>query len=331
MSVKKILITGGTGFLGRHLIEHFKEQNFEIIFLGRNAEIGSELSSDNCRFYQTDLTEYQHMCLAFAQVDIVIHSAALSSAFGKKSDFDKHNIEATKNVIEACKEYDIKKLIHISTPSIYFTGNSRFNISEDDYIPDIQVNDYARTKKVAEELVLRAYHDGLDFIGLRPRGLFGEHDTSIIPKILSIANESKVPLIDRGQALVDITYVKNVVHAVDLSIHAYKKASGRFYNITNDEPLKLFTLFELLFTKLSIQVRYKHVSYKTMKCIATVMELAAKITGKEPKLTRYTAGLLGCSQTLSLDKAKSHLGYKPKYTIAQGLDRYVKWYKNNES
>lgn len=325
----RLLVTGGTGFLGQHIIEDLKDKYEEIIFIGRNEDIGNKLNKDNVRFVKADMADLDSLdAPLFDNIDVVIHSAAMSSPWGNHDDFYQNNVIATKNLLYLCKDYNIKRFIHISTPSIYFNGEDKENIKEDSKLPDNFVNAYASTKREAEILVSRYLTQyKIPFIILRPRGIFGERDTSIIPRILQLADKGKVPLIDFGKAKIDMTYVKNVVHAIDLSINAKGDVCNEFYNITNNEPMTVKSLMDLLFSLVNKDIRYKNISYKKLLFISSLLEKIAKITGKEPLLTKYSVGLIAKTQTLSIDKAKEKLGYSPIYTIKEGIQRYSEWKK----
>lgn len=132
-------------------------------------------------------------------------------------------------------------------------------------------------------------------------------------------------MIDGGRALVDLTYVDNVVDACLLCQAAPDRLIGRTFNITNGQPMPFIEALELLFAKLEVRLQAKRVSYRAAYAIASLMELAANMfqAGKEPMLTRYTVGVLGLSQTLDITAAKEELGYKPHVSIEAGMDEFA--------
>ena len=314
---KKAIITGATGGLGRNLGEFLVKEGWEVLGFGRNRKIGSELGFS---FKSFDLGSLDECLEAFEEADVVFHCAARSSAWGKYDDFYRDNVVATTNVLSAMRKYNIAKLVHVSTPSIYFDFTNQHSVDES-YRAKEFVNAYAKTKYEAELVVLDSE---LDVCIIRPRGIFGEWDSVLVPRLEKIAKKGFLPLIKNRDALVDITYVGNVVHAMHLC--AIKQLPAKsIFNITNDEHMHISKIFDMVMKSLGYRVKYKNISYKVMFNIARFLEFVAKITfGKEPMITKYGVGLISHDQTLDLSRAKEILGYESLYSIKEGLDRYAK-------
>src|SRR5699024_9859461 len=194
----KVMITGATGFLGFRACEYFHELGYEVIGVGRNQEKGKQLMEQGIHFEPLDLIERDRLVHICKGMDAVVHSAALSESWGEYEDFYQANVECTENVLDAVQMNEIKRLVHISTPSIYFNLNSRENVKENDVLPKRFVNAYARTKYLAEQKVQQAVEQGLDAIILRPRALFGPRDTTILPRLIELNQTRGVPLPNDG-------------------------------------------------------------------------------------------------------------------------------------
>ncbi len=324
----RVLVTGGTGFLGRKLVARLKYLGHDVTVIGRNRVIGEELEKRGIHFIQGNLEDINTTILSKRNMDYIFHAAALSSPWGRYEDFYNSNVLSTKNIVLASKENNIKRLIHISTPSIYFNFKNRFNISETDPLPDKSVNFYAETKKMAEDEIDKAHKDGLPVITIRPRALFGPNDNAILPRIIRVNNKGGVPIINNGQAVVDVTYVENVVDSLLLAMDAPTSTLGKKYNITNGEPMKLIDILEKMFTKIGTNFNKKTISYTTAYTIANLLEITHKyfLFWNEPLMTKYTVGLLSLSQTLDISAAKNELGYQPKTSIEEGLDIFARWW-----
>jgi len=313
----KAIITGATGGLGRNLGEFLLKEGWEVIGFGRNVDIGKSLGYP---FYSFDLSDTEAVLKHFCSCDVVFHCAALSKPWGEYEEFYKANVQATKNVLLAIKRYNIAKIVHVSTPSIYFDFSNQRAVKED-YLPKRFVNNYAKTKYEAEQEVLNA---NVDSVIIRPRGIFGEYDTVLIPRLEKIAQKGFLPTIKNRDALIDVTYVGNVVYAMFLAATKSLPAKSIF-NITNDEAININRLFLLVMGAIGKDVKLKAIPYSLLMGVASILEYISKRTNhKEPILTKYSVGVISYDQVLDISRAKEILGYKPKYTIKEGLDRYAK-------
>ncbi|WP_152020173.1 NAD-dependent epimerase/dehydratase family protein [Aliarcobacter butzleri] len=314
----KAIITGATGGLGRNLLEFLVLQNWQVVAFGRDEKIGKSLGVE---FYAFDLSDFEQTKKYFQKADIVFHCAALSSPWGKYEEFYKANVIATKNVLKAMELFNIKKIVHVSTPSIYFDFQDRFEIKEE-FIPTKFVNDYAKTKYEAEQLVLNS---SVFSVIIRPRAIFGEYDNVLVPRLEKVALKGFLPIIKNKKTIVDVTYVGNVVNALYLA-SIKDIPSKSIFNITNDEPMDIQEVFSLLMETIKIKTKFKYISYFVLFYLATILEIISKLGFiKEPFLTKYGVGVISKSQTLDISKAKKILGYKPIYTIKEGLQRYAKY------
>lgn len=324
----KIIVTGATGFLGQHVVKRFKREGYEPFALGRNQKVGSQLQTSHIPFIPTELSDLSQVMDAFSTAkspDYVVHCAALSSPWGSYKEFFSANVLATKHIIQACSEFKVKRLIYISTPSIYFNYQSRLLVKEHDPLPEKMVNSYAETKKIAEECVLDS---DIPSVILRPRGIFGPGDTVLFPRLLRSLN--RLPLIDGGNAVMDITYVENVVDSILLALFA-QSSHRQCYNITNDQPMRFIDLIRLLCNKLEVHFSTKQVSFKKAYFIARWIEGIYKLFPfSEPPITCYGVGLLAKSMTLDISKARKELGYAPRISIDEGFDRFAAWWKAHE-
>lgn len=329
----RVLVTGGTGFLGGSLARALNKLGYEVTATGRNEAKGEELRREGIAFVACDLADTEKMVQLCDRQDYVFHCGALSSTWGQYSYFYDSNVIGTRNILEGCRRYEVGRLIYVSTPSLYFDYTDRLDISESAPLPHKAANAYAETKRIAEQEVDRAFAAGLPVITIRPRAIFGPGDQAILPRLLRANRQGRVPLINGGQALIDMSYIDNVVEALLQCMSSPEHTLGKKYNITNGEPLPLIHLLERLFTSLEEPLRGKKISYRTAYAAASLLEWKARLTRseKEPLLTRYTVGLLGNSITLDLTAAREGLNYIPQVTIDEGITAYAAWIKEQPS
>lgn len=236
-----------------------------------------------------------------------------------------------RNCIQACKAHGIRRIIFISSPSVYFNGRDRLDISEDEPLPRRQRSFYAATKLVAEADLDALRGEGIEVMTFRPRAVFGPHDNTFVPRILMMAQSGKFPLINGGLALVDITCVDNLTDAVRKGLDAPPEAWNQVYNISNNDPVTIRHWFERLLAFFGKELAPKNVPAPAAKAMATLMEAASLLPfgPKRPALTRFSVGCMARSMTLSIAKAKAMLGYEPLVGNEEGFKRTAAWYGAN--
>lgn len=325
----RCLVTGATGCLGINLTKRLIRDGHEVLALGRNPFLAEKVRQLGARFVAIDLAE--PLGELASEAELVFHCAALSSPWGNYKDFYQANVLGTQNIIKATPK--TARLIHVSSPSIYFDFSEKHNIKEDSPLPKKPVNHYVETKLLAEALIDKAFKEqDLQVITIRPRAIFGPYDRAILPRLLKAERNGVLPLVGTGQNLIDVTYVDNVVESLILASQAGSHCFGKKYNITNDDPQSLNTIINLLFQSLDRQVQFKYVPFVLAKKIGQVLALLYRLPfiHAEPRLTAYSAGVLALGQTLNIDAAKQDLGYKPIMTIAEGMQAFAKWYLDCE-
>ncbi|MGF7046636.1 nucleoside-diphosphate-sugar epimerase [Paenibacillus sp. DS2015] len=323
------LITGGTGFIGRRLAIALQEQGWNVTVFGRNKVVGEQLEKMGISFIEGDLRDETGVSQACKNQHTVFHSGALSSPWGEYRDFYDINVKGTQHVIRGCEIHDIQRLVHVSTPSIYFNYTDRLGISETAPLPRRPANAYADTKRKAELEVGNAHARGLSTVIIRPRAVYGPGDTTLLPRLIEANNHGGVPLFRAGNITLDLTYVDNVVDALILCALAPAKACGQAYNISNGEPVTLINVLRQLFIELNQPLNLRNMPYPIAYGLAAILEWKSRISSsrREPLLTRYTVGVLAKHQTLDLSLARDQLGYSPRIDMEEGIRLFAEWWK----
>ena len=188
--------------------------------MGRNREQGRKLEGLGAVFCPGDFTDRKTCEAYFKGVRYVIHAGARSTVWGRWEDFYRTNVAGTALVAELCLENGIERLVYISSPSIYTVKCDRYDIREEQAPKYNDLNHYIRSKLSAERVVEDVHQKGLETVILRPRGLIGVGDTSLVPRLLRANMRIGIPLMREGLNTVDLTSVENVAQACQLALTA---------------------------------------------------------------------------------------------------------------
>lgn len=326
----RVVVTGASGFIGGHIARRLHAVGHEVLATGRDARRLHDLTASGMAMRTLDLAR-DDLSGLFAEGDLVIHCAALSSPWGRREAFVAANVDATQRLLDAAQQVGVRRFVHLSSPSIYFRLRDQYDTPESFQPPPHWINAYAETKWLAEERVRAAAAQGLPSIVLRPRAVFGEGDRAIFPRLLTLARRGWFPQIGNGGAMIDVTYVANVVAAVEAAMQPEAPDDGRPFNITNGEPMPVSTLLAQLFRAVDLRVRMIPLPRGLAVALGHLSETwaLARPGQPEPRLSRYGVGVLGYSQTLDISAARSQLAYRPVVSVAQGIERFASWWKNH--
>lgn len=324
----KTLVTGATGFLGGALTRRLHSIGRDVIALGRNPEKLNQLEDDGIQTVRADISKKDEVTASFSDVELVFHCAALPSPWGGFEKFYQANVIGTRNVVQACLENKVKRLVYVSTPSLYFDYSSRMGVKENDPLPE-PISHYAHTKRLAEEEIDKGFANGLAVVSIRPRALFGEGDTVIFPRLLSRLKTGRLPILGDGENIVDLTYIQNVVDALLLCAKSPASTLGKKYNISNGEPVKIWALVNRICDELGFPHPSLKISRNAAHYVGGTFEFLYSLIpySPEPPLTRMSVSMLSNSNTLDISAAKAELGYQPKVLVEEGVQRFLKWWK----
>lgn len=316
--MRAIAITGATGFLGGAFCRRLLAEGQPVVAIGRNTEKLAALRALGARTLQADLSLGAPELKG--TIEALVHCAAFSSAWGRPEEFRAANVTGTSTALALAKAGGARRFVHISTPSLYFRFRDQVRVREDAELPR-PVNAYAATKLEAETLVQN--ERCIDSILLRPRGLYGAGDTALLPRLLRAARAGPLPLIRGGAAETDLTHVDDVVDAVLAALNAPAGLSQRVFNISGGEPLPVKRIAEAAGARAGVAVRWRSIPAPVVFAAARAMEAVAHLTpGRpEPRITAYGAGLFAFTQTLDLNAARTHLGWRPRVSFEEGLTR----------
>lgn len=314
MTPRRILLTGASGFIGTALLERFAgREDLHWHGIGRRTLAQANYSAiDLSRPFDLDF-----------RADVVIHAAARSSPWGTRADYERHNVAATRAVLDWCRRNGRPRLVYVSSSSVFYRDCDQFDLTEDSPIGPAFVNDYAATKHAGEQLV--AGYDG-SWVIARPRAVFGPGDTVLFPRILRAARRGRLPLIDTGGAAAvgDLIYIETLCDYL-LALALRDDLTGS-YNLTNAAPIAIQDFLLTAFEKLGLPRPQRRVSLRLARTAATAGEWIYRLLRLpgEPPITRFGVAVFTQSKTFDVTRALRDLG-PPSVSLEEGVERFVAW------
>jgi len=334
------LVTGGSGFIGSHLVEQLLKKGHSVInidnfdnfysyqikikntlesidknsdfeFSDKENDIKKLISlskSDNYVLYYQDIRDKNGLEEIFKnhKIDLIIHLAALAGvrpSIERPLEYEEVNIRGTMNLWELCKDFNIKKFVCASSSSVY-GNNEKIPFAETDNV-DNPISPYAATKKCGE-ILGHVYHQlyNVDMIQLRFFTVYGPRqrpDLAIHKFTKLISEGQEIPFYGDGSTARDYTYIEDIIDGITKSI-SYLESNSNVYEILNLGESEVITLNEML---------------------ATIEKTLGKSANK--KMLPMQAGDVQKTNA-DITKAKTLIGYKPTTHFQNGIKKFVEWF-----
>ncbi len=326
----KVLITGGTGFIGFALARRIKSLGHDVTSFSRSEY--SPLADYQIEPVIGDISDYNKIYDAIEKSDIVFHTAAKVGMYGRYSDFYRSNVTGTENIIKACLNSGVRHLIFTSSASVIFDGNSLEGVDESTGYPKKPVSNYLSTKAIAEKLILDANSDALKTISLRPHIVWGPDDRHIIPKIISSHKSGRLKKIGKQNPITDSTFIDNAIDAHICAMDAIVKkpdSHGRAYFITDNNPQPVWNLINMFLRSANLTEIEGYIPKKIALSLAWFIENIYSIlkSRSEPALTRFIIHELTTPHWFNISAAIETLNYRPKVGWDEGEARTREWLK----
>jgi nucleoside-diphosphate-sugar epimerase len=320
------LVTGGNGFIGRAIVAQLLARGDRVRVVGRGDY--PELAALGVECLRADLsTAEANSALAGAMrgVEVVFHVAARAGALtGGFADYYAANVTATQRVVRAAEKAGVPRFVYTSTPSVVIGEGDVAGVDEAAPYPPRFMHPYPATKSIAERFVLARTE--LAAASIRPHLVWGPGDPHFMPRLSARARAGRLPRIGAGTNLVDVTYIENAAEAHLLAADALAergRAHGRAYFIGQERPVNLWEFINELVTRAGHRPITRAVPAAVAMAAATVIEAthsALHLRG-EPFLTRFTVAQMTRSHWFDHAAACRDLGYGPRITIEEGLDK----------
>ena len=309
----KVLVTGASGFIGKHLVDDLIKHGYEVRALTRL----SSLEIKDVTVVRGDITKPETLSPAFDGVEAVFHNAAYAMDWGKKSEIYRSNVEGTLNVAEACMKKGVDRIVYTSSAGVYGFPNTSIEITEN--AAKKPLNTYQKSKLEAENVLKR--YKSLHISIVRPPLILGDggRATSLI---LSKMEQGKMIYIGNGNQDISLVHPKDVAQCLRLTLE--QDEGDNIFNVVSF-ICKIKELLDEIANQLHVEPPKRHVPYFLVYGTAFFAEMFAT---KEPSLTRFRVKSLGTTRKISCERAMKELGYEPKCTLVSMVKDMVSWYKN---
>jgi nucleoside-diphosphate-sugar epimerase len=319
------LVTGGSGFLGRYIVERLAARGNRVRSLSRRAP--DDLASLGVDVVSGDIRDAETVGDACRGVDTVFHVAALPGVWGDPSEFHDINVVGTRNVLAGCRAHGVRRLIYTSSPSVVYDGRPHTGADESLQYAAAFLCAYPQTKAIAERAVLDAHGTGrLAAVALRPHLIFGPRDPHLLRRVVQRAAAGKLRRVGDGTNQVSVSYVENVADAHLKACDALTPAAacaGKAYFINEPQPVNLWDFINDVLQRAGLPAVTRTVSAGTAWRIGSALELAYRLLRLrgEPPMTRFMASQLSTSHWYDMSAATRDFGYDPQISLEEGLRR----------
>jgi 2-alkyl-3-oxoalkanoate reductase len=313
------LVTGATGFVGRHLLARLAEEGEPVRAMYRDEQKRQQFITHGETAICGDICDPAVMRDAIAGANVIYHCAAAHST-ASPDEIRRTNLAAVECLLDAAKAVAPKARI-VLLSSLNVLGNHSFSAATEDAPRKVTHDLHADLKSAAEVVAERAIRDGRDIIILRPGLIYGAGDLNFSKLARAIAR-GKLVYIGSRDNIVPIVHVDDVVQAMILAARV-SRVESRVFNITDGSKT---TIGELV-TGLAAAVGAQPPTRVLRRILPRIAVSVFELLGREGPITRSTLRFLGTSRYVDISRARKELGYEPRVPLKEGLAGCADWLK----
>ena len=327
-----VLVTGGGGFVGRHIVRRLVARGEDVRTLGRR---GYDYLPGEVDQVVGDVRDQAVLRRAAEGCDAIVHTAALAGVMAERSAIERINIAGTANALQAAAAANVLAFVYTSSPSVVFGTTGHIAGDESLPYPERYLDHYPRTKAAAERLVLAASDTsdasgGLRTVALRPHLVFGPEDTNLHPRLVDRSRRGRLRIVGRGDQPISVAYVENVaaahLQALD-ELRGAGRCRGRAYFINEKQPVETKAWINTLLAMAGEPACERHVPARLAYGVGGFLETAWRVFARadEPPMTRFVAKQLSEPHSFRTAAAERDFGYCPPVSWAEALGRTERW------
>ncbi|MCU0418307.1 MAG: NAD-dependent epimerase/dehydratase family protein [Cyclobacteriaceae bacterium] len=320
--MKKIFVTGGSGFVGRKLIQRLVYEGCHVIALSRTESSDKVIKGLGAFPLRGDLHSAEALAKGVADADTVFHLAASVDFWKSREELHDDHVAATKKLLAlaAAKTSKVNRFVYLSAASVVMNGQPILHADES-FRSDRLIDGYSQTKLEAETLVLKAATSDFGTVAIRPPLIWGRGDTSALPQIKAAALNGQLAFIGGGRHKFVTCHVQNVCHALLLA--AQSEVSGETFFVTDGEKLEFKQFITDMLKTQHVVAPNRSVPLRVAKAMARFFSFTWRTLGLKghPPLYPGMVNALGLPFIVSDQKARDMLGYQPIVSVRDGLQQ----------
>jgi nucleoside-diphosphate-sugar epimerase len=328
MPPKVNAITGATGLLGSHVAEQLVARGEHVRALVRPTSDTAFLRQLGVELKTGDLHDGESLRRFVADADVVFHCAAKVGDWGPWQLYQREVIDATANLLDACREMGAGRVLHVSSITVYGHPKPRAELlGEDEPLgQNPWVWDYYCRAKIEAEALCRKYPGALTVV--RPGWMYGPRDRNTLPRVVKALRAGRVKLLGSGDNLLNVLHAADAAQGAILAAN-HEGAIGQAYNLSSSGEITQRRLLDLLTDLLGLPRITKHMPFRPAFWVGFLSEVIGHIIRikRPPHITRYGVSLVGRSTGFSTAKARTQLGWKPRVSIEEGLRETLEWFQ----
>ena len=326
----RALVTGGNGFIGSHLVETLKKKGYSVTCLVRKTSNLRWLNGLDIEFVYGDCTDKESLYEALEGVDYVYHLAGVVRATDKETYY-RVNFLGTKNLLEVCDNINrnIRKFIYLSSQAAVGPEKGDrllFPVSKGEQDPQ-PISDYGMSK-LKGEIVVNSYRDRLPVLTIRAPVIYGPRDKDIYTYFKFLKKGIR-PVPGKGEGYFNALYVEDLVQGMILAAEN-ENSSGETYFIADERSYTWREASDKAAEVAGVKAIRINVPRWLISTMAFFAEIFSGITHRPPLMDRQKAReILHNGWFCDISKARERLGFKPKFSLEDGLRLTVAWYRDN--
>ncbi|WP_437227141.1 NAD-dependent epimerase/dehydratase family protein [Planctomicrobium sp. SH661] len=322
-----MLVTGGTGLVGSHVIERAVELGCRVRALVRPGSDVEFLRTLPVELFEGSLTDPSSLNRAVQGVTHIVNCAAKVGDWGPVTEYLQTNVEGLRALLDASlKSGTLQLFIHISSLGVY-PATDHYGTDESAPVNSEGIDGYTLSKVESEKLFLQYVRErNLPGIVLRPGWIYGPRDRTVLPKLLENLKKQKVVYLGSGKQLLNQVYVGNLVDAVFQALPR-TDLIGRVYNLTDGHLVSRIEFMETICQNAGLPAPKKKVPLPVARALAALMEGTYRTLGRKnaPLLSQARIKFLGLNLDYSIDRARRELNYESRVTFTEGMKRTIDW------